>query len=396
MGETKCNVLMIGNSGAGKSTLVNAAFDSSNVATVGNFGGGMTQKLTIYYNEELNYSIIDTKGLELGILAQQGTLSQVRGYIKNVIKEGDVDAAIDVVWYCVDSQGKRFYKENVKQIEAVYKYFPNVPVIIVLTKSYCSKPDRIENEQKVKETLEKYDKKGKINLCEILSVNSAPFRDANESTIAPFGISDLIDETNKILPEAKKTSEENMLRGKMKLTKKHANMTVSACASAAVVVGISPIPFADAPILTTVQTGMIKAITNIYNINPSTILTVMIDGAIVTGTAKTALSAIKAIPGLYVLGELLNGIVAGVVTVTIGEVTIVLCEKITAGEFSDQDKDRIEEIVSKRGTKELQKLYEQIRSAFSKSDSGKVDAEKIKKFFTSIMKKRKAEDVVSE
>jgi uncharacterized protein (DUF697 family)/GTP-binding protein EngB required for normal cell division len=394
--ETKCNILMIGNSGAGKSTLVNAVFNSGNVATVGHFGGGMTQKLKIYYNEELNYSVIDTKGLELGFLAQQGTLNQVRGYIKDVIQEGDADAAIDVVWYCVDSQGKRFFKENVKQIEAVYKYFPNVPVIIVLTKAYCSESEREKNEQKAKETLEKYDKKGKIKLCDILSVNSAPFITANNDTIGPFGIKELINETNEILPEAKKTSEDNMNRGKKKLRRKQANLTVTTCTSAAVVVGFAPIPVADAPILTAIQTGMTRAITNIYEIESNTILTGICDATIVSGTSKTALSALKAIPGLNVAVAMLNGIVAGIVTIAIGEAAIILCEKFDAGELSDSDKESISKIMSEQGQKQLQNLLGQLQTALSKVDIDKLDVENLQKILTALIKKRNTKDIASE
>lgn len=90
----------------------------------------------MYTNEILGYRVIDTKGLELNLFQQIDAIGQIKSYIKETIKQGEADAAIDVIWYCVDASDKRFFNENVKQIQAIYKIFPNAPVIIVLTKSF--------------------------------------------------------------------------------------------------------------------------------------------------------------------------------------------------------------------------------------------------------------------
>jgi predicted GTPase len=386
MKATKCNILMIGNSGAGKSTLVNAVFDN-NVATTGSFGGGKTQTLMIYYNEALNYSVIDTKGLELGFWAKVDTLRQVNKYIEGVIKEGDTDAAIDVVWYCVDSQGKRFFEDNVKQILEVYKRFPNVPVIIVLTKAYCSPAERIDNEQKVNETLQKYDRKRKIKVSRIISVNSAPFLNADNAVTASFGIDELVRVTNELLPEAKKTSEANMHLGMKKIKNNQANLTITACVSSAVVVGIAPIPIADSLVLSGIQTGMVKGITKIYDVDSHAITQAVVDTTIVSAAAKKALSWLKSIPGLNIAASLLNGIVAGVVTVAIGKTTIIVCEKIVAGELSVSDNEGIRKFISEKCVPEFEKLLPQLQNVFSEIDTNKLDEYEVKKIINLFVKK---------
>jgi hypothetical protein len=141
---------------------------------------------------------------------------------------------------------------------------------------------------------------------------------------------------------------------------------------------------------------MTRAITNIYEIESNTILTGICDATIVSGTSKTALSALKAIPGLNVAAAMLNGIVAGVVTMAIGEAAIILCEKVDAGELSDSDKESISKIMSEQGQKQLQNLLGQLQTALSKVDIDKLDVEKIKKILTALIKKRNTKDIASE
>lgn len=384
MENTKATILLMGNSGAGKSTLVNAVFDT-NIAVSGTFGiGGTTQRLKIYTNEILGYRVIDTKGLELNLFQQIDAIGQIKSYIKETIKQGEVDAAIDVIWYCVDASGKRFFNENVKQIQAIYKTFPNVPVIIVLTKSFCALNEREENESKIKETIRQCDVKGKIKFVDVVSVNSVPFITANNETIPIYGINELVDKTNEILPDAKRTSEENMNKVKIQFHEKHANIVVATATSAAVAVGAVPIPMADAPVLTAIQTGMVKAIATIYDVDASILATAIIQASIVSNTAKLALSAIKAIPGINVGAAILNAVVAGVFTVAIGETTIYICPKIDEGEI---DVSQIEEIASEKIPAIFDSMMPYLKKCLDKINKG--DKSSIKKLFSDFFKNKK-------
>ncbi len=381
MENTKATILLIGNSGAGKSTLINAIFDK-NVSVTGAFGkGGITQNLTIYTNETLGYHIIDTKGLELGFKAQLDTNKQVKGYIKEAVKQGEPDAAIDVIWYCVDASSKRFFRENVQQILSIYRTFHNAPVIIVLAKSFCALNEREENEQKIKETFQQYDPKGKIKLIDIISVNSAPFITANNETIPIYGIDELVDKTNEILPDAKKTSEENMAKGKIEFHERQANLFIGVCTSAAVAVGAVPIPFADAPVLTAIQTGMVKGIAQIYGIDASILATAIIQASVVSGTAKLALSTIKAIPGINIGVSILNAIVAGAFTIAIGEATVFICEKINSG---DIDLSEVQKIASEKIPAIFNSMVPYLKKNLDKIN--KADKAGIKELFSNFLK----------
>ncbi len=386
MGNTMNNILIIGNSGAGKSTLINTIFDEVKTE-VGEFGGGKTQEAKHYENIELNYRAIDTKGLELGYFQQRDAINQVKKYIKNAVKSGEKDASIDVIWYCVDATGKRFFKENVKQILSVYKSFPNAPVIIVLTKSYCSEEEREHNEDLVRQAFDEYDEKNKITLCDVISVNSTPFVTANDDVVEIFGIDKLIDVTDKVLPEAKKIGEENMFNGRMKLKAKQANMMTLAYTTGASVIGAVPIPIADSLVLVPLQTVMIKTIAKKYDVQADAITTAVFDGAVVTSTARLVLSALKAIPGINIAAVVLNAIVAGVFTAAIGEATIYICDKIARKEMESNDDAKIKEVVESKIPDIIKTVLPQLEEIMKNTDSEKLEKKDVKKILESLFKK---------
>lgn len=384
--KTMNNILIIGSSGVGKSTLINTIFDKPHTE-VGEFGGGKTQTAKAYENTELNYRAIDTKGLELGFFQQRDAIKQVKNYIKTAIKEGEKDASIDVIWYCVDASGKRFFKENVSQILNVYKSFPNAPVIIVLTKSYCSEIEREQNEKLIRNAIKEYDKKEKINLWDVVSVNSAPLLTANNDIVEIFGIGKLIDSTNAVLPEAKKLGEANMFNGRMQLKAKQANLMTMAYATGASVVGAVPVPIADSLILVPMQTLMIKSIAKKYGVGADMIVTAIFDGTVVTSTARLVLSALKAIPGINIAAAALNAVVAGVFTAAIGEATIFACDKIARNEIKDGDNDKIKEVVENKVPAVMKKVLPQLEETMKNINSEKLDKEAIKKIIESLFKK---------
>jgi uncharacterized protein (DUF697 family) len=140
---------------------------------------------------------------------------------------------------------------------------------------------------------------------------------------------------------------------------------------------------------------MIRAICKIYEINSKTsetIATAVFDATMVSKISKTVLSALKAIPVVNVIGGLLNGIVAGVITIAVGEATIVLCKKIDAGELSEIDVEGMKKLVMEQGIPELRKMLDQLQVAFSKTDVSKLNADRIKRFFTAIIKKYNTDD----
>lgn len=385
---SRANILLIGNSGAGKSTLINAVFDKR-VSGTGRFGGGFTQNISTYENEKLNYRVIDTKGLELGKMEQRDTFRQIKRYISDLIKAGDTEASIDVIWYCVDATSKRFFEQNVKQIMKVYRNFPNAPVIITLTKSFGPEFERLQNINDISEAFAKYDPGRKIYLADIIPVNSEPFPTATGDIIPIFGLDKLVDRTNEIIPIAKKTSAENMKIAVDNMRMRQSNITVMSATILSVVVGAVPIPIPDATILTPLQTGMTKGITKIYNIPSDVIVTAILEASVVTFTARTVLAALKAIPGINVAASVLNAIVAGVFTMAIGQASIFVCKKISNGEMDPENLEDIKETITKHATAVMSRIMPQVEDEISQKGSGNMTIDDVKSMMRNILKKDK-------
>lgn len=83
--DEKANILVMGNSGVGKSTLINSVFDFAQ-APVGN-GTAVTKKMTVYENDQLNFRVIDSKGIEYGLSAQLQTKREIIKWSKTSVKK---------------------------------------------------------------------------------------------------------------------------------------------------------------------------------------------------------------------------------------------------------------------------------------------------------------------
>ena len=76
----KKNVLIVGVSGAGKSTLVNAIAGQT-VAKVTK-GDAVTQEITTYKNDSLDFNIVDTRGFEFNVWNQNKIMKSLSKLIK--------------------------------------------------------------------------------------------------------------------------------------------------------------------------------------------------------------------------------------------------------------------------------------------------------------------------
>lgn len=129
------------------------------------------------------------------------------------------------------------------------------------------------------------------------------------------------------------------------------------------VTGAVPIPFADAPLLIAQQVTMMIAINKIFGFNvEKDALTSLAAAALGVGGAtvigKTVASnLLKCIPGVgSVVGGLISGGTAGVITLALGKAYIGVCKSIKMGNL-DQD-----ELTKKAGRDMLkQKFKEQMK-----------------------------------
>lgn len=374
MGE-KANVLVMGNSGAGKSTLINSVFNFDR-AEVGN-GNTVTKKMTIYENEDVNFRAIDTKGLEYGLRGQIQAKNAIKKWSKNSVKSSNAEEYIHIIWYCVDATSKRFFDKNIDTIKNVSKMWKNIPIIIVLTKSY-SEIETAENIGVVRNRIEQYKDKDSLNIDGIIPVVAQQFP-INTATIVPaIGVDRLIEITNEIMPESFKINKESVADFALRLKRNNANILVVTATSGAGVVGAVPIPFADSLILTPLQIGMIKGIMRIFDFKGeddsyNKIAETLIGGGVVTIGAKTIISSLKAIPGLNLAAYIINMIVASVITAVLGEITIKIMEKITKGELDPSNLEWMRKFAENEFMKRVGKYIEKIGKSAEPKDSKNIE-----------------------
>ena len=330
----KINILVMGNSGCGKSTLINAVLDNKVART--SIGERGTDKMEIYETEKVPFRLIDSKGMEHNFWSQLSSSYQIKRWTKEHMLDEVSDKRINLIWYCVDSQSKRLFEDNLKLLKSVTKFYHNVPIVVVLTKAY-SEYEKVENETMVNDALRKT--KLKINVKGIVHVVAKQYQLNDTDIIPPSGIAELIDKTISLTDHAKTMTDEAINEYKVALKRKETAAVIATASASAAAVGAVPIPISDAIILVPIQTTMIKGIAKIYEIPKDScgIINVLVECGTTSAVAKTVLSGLKAV--IPVAGSVLNAIVAASFTAAIGEISAYIMEKIYLGEKSADDLD---------------------------------------------------------
>lgn len=384
------NVLVIGNSGVGKSTLINSVLGDEKAKT--GFGTtGTTNKLEIYESEEIPFRIIDTVGFEPSLIKGGKAINAVKKWSKESVNEGKDDSEINVIWFCVEGTSSKLFPKTIKDLSKATAMWKTVPVVVVITKSY-SVPERAQNIEMVNEAFANQKRYFK-NMKQIVPVVASTFTLNDTAFAAPEGITELIDATNALMPEGIRAGVHDVYKFKLKRKKVFSQSIVAVSTTAAVTIGAVSIPIADALILSPIEVGQINALARLYGINKNEQSKQFLNSIVEVGTvgiaAKSAISALKVIPGINIGASVLNAIIAGAVVAAIGEGCIYAFEKIYTGEKSIEDIDWVkkvmesrlssqfvenvtviaEQIVKSGNTKDIGKL---ISSLFSKESTAKV------------------------
>ena len=341
--EKKANILVLGTSGAGKSTLINTVIGKE-VAKVGNGKHG-TDKMEAYESEDLSFRLIDSRGFEYGFWDTQRTIKDMSDWMKAGLK-GE-KPRIHMLWFCVDATSKRFSAKTMKTLEYVKREWKEIPIIVVLTKSFFPAEDR-ENIEMVEETFRKVARKTGMPVA-IIPVLAQPPKGMN---IVPRGIEELIRTTEAHLDEAFRDSEEAVYRYDLKRKKLNAQALTALATSSAAIVGAVPLSLPDSVVLTTMETGLISAIAKIYKVDRKDDLTQKIMSRIIEAgaasmAAKMVLNRLKLIPGVAnVAADVLNAAVAGTIVFGIGEASAIVMEKVYLGEIDEENLDWVNNIVN--------------------------------------------------
>lgn len=373
------NVLVIGNSGVGKSTLINAFLDEDEIAARVGWGiSGTTSALEIYPAKKVPFQLIDTIGFEPSFLKRAKAIKAVKKWSKESAKEGNEDRQINAIWFCIDGTSRKLFPEAIKNLSKATKMWESVPVIIVITKSY-SIPERAENVQMVHNAFAQQKRYAK-NLKAVIPVVAQTYTLNDTAFAPPEGIMELIDATNAVLPEGMKAAEKDIASFKLKRKRAMAQSVITASTAAGGAVSAIPLPFADAAILVPVESGLVTALRKIYGIPDGDDAQKIMDTILEVGTAsiaaKAAISALKAIPGVNLAGEVINAIVAAAIVAAaivaaIGEGSAFVFEKVYLGEMSAKDVDAIRNLIEQKLDNEFVRKVTEVIEDFVGSDQGK-------------------------
>jgi len=381
----KGNVLVIGNSGVGKSTLINAVLGKE-VAKTG-FGIEGTQKrLDIYESEEIPFRIIDTMGFEPTFWKQWQAINAVKDWSKKSAKEGNEDTQINVIWFCVEGTSSKLFPKTIENLSKATAMWKSIPIITVITKSYAE-GDRVKNIEMVQNAFSTQ-KKSK-NLKKIIPVVAELFKINDFSYAPPEGITELIDATNKLIPEGIQAATNDLANFKLNRKRVLAQSTVAGLTLTGVGIGAVPLKIPDAALLTPLEAIEINAIAKVYGINQDEnskkIVDTIIDAGVVGIAAKTAVSALKVIPGVNIGGVVINAIVAGGIVATIGEGSIYIFEQIYLGKKSYEDIDWVTKVIESKFTNDFIKKLEEVAKKLGDNAS----KEEIAKLIMSVFKASK-------
>lgn len=354
------NILVMGNSGCGKSTLINAVLGSDVAPT--SMGTHGTQEMEIYEAEGIPFRLIDSKGMEFGLLNTIQAKIQIDQWAKKGLASDDDDRTIHAVWFCIDSTSPRFVSQNLKPLKIVTRYGKNIPVIIVLTKAYEASSD--ETLKMVHEALD--GKKVKdINYKGILPVVAQPF-ESKAGMIDSEGLNELVDLTNEVIPDAIRLADEARVDFHLKIRDNTAHTYVGAAVVGSGVIAFSTLPVTDAIALSALQTALVSKIAKIFNIKDkdNKLIRTIVECGTVSQVAKASLSMLKvAIPGA---GHILNAVVAAVFTLAIGEASVYVMEQIYTGKKKADDYDWIKLITETKFKNAIDKILPMVQELLEK------------------------------
>jgi len=310
----KPNIMILGGTGVGKSTLVNLMF-GKDVAQTG-IGKPLTSSISSFEDPDVPIILYDTMGYEVGTKQQENFYDEVIDYCLR--PQTNLNNTIHLCWYCIQASGARFTDVDIKVISKLKK--AKIPVAIVITK--CD----IVSESTLSELLKVI--KGEVidinifEICYLKDLNYLKLKDLSEWSISSL---------EKGLKYAFICAQKHSLESKVK----EARNIIIQHTSGAAIVGASPIPFSDAPLLITNQAALVVRILNLYNLGTFSgkLISTLSRLGIGTGIASLGIylagEIIKFIPWTgTIIGGAINAGVASSITAAIGYSLSEVCYKI--------------------------------------------------------------------
>lgn len=376
----KGNVLVLGNAGVGKTTLINAVLGEK-LGETGFGSQGTTKELKIYETDALPFRLIDSVGFEPTFFKRQQAVESVRKWTREGIN--DSKQRIDEVWFCIDGTAGKLFPNAIKNVAQAIKRWPSIPIIVVITKSF-SEPDRSENIRMVNQAFADQNMMQRVKA--VIPVVASIFRLNDEFYAAPYGITNLIDVTMNVMPEAIESSHKNVEDFKRHNKRVLAHSIVAAATAAGATVGAIPIPIPDSVILSGTEAAEVASIAKLYDIGNDAVAGEFKKTIVEMGTAgllaKQVADVVKAIPGLNLAAASVNAVIAGIVVAAIGEISIRAYEQVYTGAKTLDNIDWLKKLGDDYfGNKTLMSTISNILMTISSGASPKAIANVIMRFF---------------
>ena len=185
------NFIVIGAAGVGKSSFINQSLllENNKRAKEG-IGESVTEESHLYTSDKLpSVRMWDTPGTDPK-KSQHELLNEIKKLVNDGLNRGP-DHFINIILYCVNNEGKRFFEEEGKFIQKIMELYPfdNLPVIIAQLQSFDTE-GAINLSKTIREILLKYLDEKIVNKIEIKRV-LARKKVINNIVFNAYGIQDL-------------------------------------------------------------------------------------------------------------------------------------------------------------------------------------------------------------
>lgn len=311
-GSGKVNIVVAGKTGVGKSTLINCVFRGE-LARTGS-GKPVTQEIEEISKDGHPITIIDSKGLELK--DYQKISDDLKEFIRERSINHDENKHIHAAWLCIQEGGERIEDAEIELCNMLRSL--SIPVVVVITKS------RFKKDCNFVEEIKKLLPSASAVIRVRAQADTLEDDEGNTITFRIRGIDELITETGRLIPEAKKRAFANALssrhKSSMRLKVEQAEKEVMIASGLAAAAGATPIPFSDTFVLVPIQVGMLAKIGITFGMELSTsALTTLVTSALGSSAASllgraVVTGVLKMIPGL---GSIAGGTIAATTAATL-------------------------------------------------------------------------------